>query len=92
MTLKKYFERLYDLALMSESLGAEAFKKRSKGLTEEMAEAEQHQMEMGEMKQEKNTSDLRNMNVQSGLGADIAGAFGAVNSMKEAHIVNAFKM
>ncbi len=57
-----------------------------------MAEAEQHQMEMGEMKQEKNTSDLRNMNVQNGLGADIAGAFGAVNSMKEAHIVNAFKM
>ena len=91
ISLKKYFERLYNLAIISDSLGAEAFKKRSKDLHQEMAEDAQHQLEMSELKQEKGANDLRKMNVEDGLGADIAGALGAVNSMKEAHIVDAFK-
>ena len=53
-----------------------------------MAEDAQHQLEISELKQEKGANDLRKMN---GLGADIAGALGAVHSMKEAHIVDAFK-
>ena len=56
-----------------------------------MAEDAQHQLEISELKQEKGANDLRKMNVEDGLGADIAGALGAVNSMKEAHIVEAFK-
>ena len=56
-----------------------------------MAEDAQHQLEISELKQEKGANDLRKMNVEDGLGADIAGALGAVHSMKEAHIVDAFK-
>jgi hypothetical protein len=86
-TLKNYFERLYDLALVSESLGPEAFKKRSGSFTQELMADKSHQMELEENNLEKAAAGIKALSATNGFGAQLADAMGASASLKESHIV-----
>jgi len=87
-SLKLYFEKLYNLALVSESLGPEAFKKRvGRGLREERLENEQHELDLEDQGTEKTADAMKHLKMRGAL----AQAMDAGSCLKESHLIDSWK-
>ena len=87
-SLKLYFEKLYNLALVSESLGPEAFKKRvGGGLREERLKDQQHELDLEDQGTEKTADAMKHLKMSGAL----AQAMDAGNCLKESHMIDSWK-